>query len=151
MVFEHDFESFPELTNSQLELLEFVSPHPQVTGDFSATVVKVVDGDTIHLNWQERDFTFPLRLLDIDAPELSESHGHSVRLWLEARILQREVHILIDPSNRVDKYGRLLGRVFDNGMDIGYEMLHLGLVVPFGLKAEGAVPDVHYWLKEGDF
>lgn len=147
-MFEHNFDEFPELTSSQLQVLEFVSPHPQIKDDFSATVVKVVDGDTVHLNWRRRDFTFPLRLLDIDAPELSEKDGHSVKLWLESRILQREVHVLIDSNNRVDKYGRLLGRIVHNGMDIGYEMLLLGMVVEFGMKAEGAVPDLSYWMED---
>ena len=72
MVFEHDDKAFPELTNKQLEEFGFSSPHEQITRDFFAVVVKVVDGDTVTLRAEFRDFNFPLRLLDIDAPEMNE-------------------------------------------------------------------------------
>ena len=49
----------------------------------------------------------------------------------------RQVYIEIDPDNRVGKYGRLLGRIISNGMDVGQEALNLGLVLPFGTKHEG--------------
>ena len=138
MVFEHDYEAFPELTNTQLEQLQFSSPHVQITEDFMATVVKVHDGDTVTLRARFRDFDFPLRLLDIDAPELSEG-GEEAREWLKSRLLLREVDVLIDSSQRVGQYGRLLGRILSGGLIVGDEMLHLGLVSEFGSKDEGAV------------
>ena len=49
MVFEHDFEEFPELTNRQIDEFGFTSPHKQLTEGFEATVVKVHDGDTKRL------------------------------------------------------------------------------------------------------
>ena len=148
-MFEHDWDNYPELTNNQLEVLEFVSPHPQIKNDFRATVVRVIDGDTVVLAWKERDFVFPLRLLHIDAPELNEPNGHEVGLWLEARILQREVDILIEQNNRVDKYGRLLGSILHNGINIGYEMLQLGLAVPFEERDASKLPDLNKLLWEG--
>ena len=151
MVFEHDFNQYPELSNSQMEVLEFVSPHPQITNDFYGTCTKVVDGDTIHVATSFRSFDFPIRLLDIDSPEISEVGGQETKLWLEAKILQKEIHVLVDYNNRVDKYGRLLGRIFENGMDIGQEELYLGLAVPFGSKKEGDVPTVERILSEGEF
>ncbi len=148
-MFEHNYEQFPELSNSQLEVLQFSSPHIQITGDFSATVVKVHDGDTVTLTTDFRDFNFPLRLLSIDAPELSEG-GVPARDWLQAKILGQEVNILINPDNRVGKYGRLLGSIVFGGMDLGEEMLQLGLVVEFGLKKESEVPDLYSWFKDYD-
>lgn len=136
MVFEHDYKAFPELTNSQLEQLQFSSPHKQILEDFEAVVVKVHDGDTITLNTSFRDFDFPLRFLDIDAPEMNAG-GEVARDWLDSRLLNTKVLIMIDRNNRVGKYGRLLGRVMHRGMDTGQEMLHLGLVKPFGSKNEG--------------
>lgn len=136
MAFEHDYKAFPELSNQQMEELQFTSPHKQITEDFEAVVVKVHDGDTITLRTNFRDFDFPLRLLDIDAPELSEG-GEETREWLNNKILQKTVHILINPLNRVGKYGRLLGRVLYNGLNIGQEEIYLGLAVPFGMKKEG--------------
>lgn len=135
-MFEHDYKSFPELSNTQMEHLQFTSPHKQITEDFTALVVKVHDGDTVTLRTEFRDFDFPLRFLDIDAPELSEG-GEVAKEWLKSKIQGREVQVLIDPINRVGKFGRLLGRVFYRGMDVGQEALHLGLVKPFGAKKEG--------------
>lgn len=136
MVFAHDFEEFPELTNSQLETLRFLSPHVQITEDFHAHVEKVHDGDTVNLPSPPRNFSFPLRLLDVDAPELSEG-GDEARDWLKGRIEGEEVMVLIDARNRVGKYGRLLGRIMHRGLDVAEEMLHLGLVQVFGKKNEG--------------
>ena len=144
--FDHDYVNFPELTNSQLDVLQFSSPHPQITEDFFATVVKVHDGDTVTLNTSFRDFDFPLRLLDIDAPELSEG-GEEAKKWLESKLLLKEVVVLIDSSNRVGKYGRLLGRILSDGLIVGEEMLHLGLVSEFGAKDEGSVRDSAYYLE----
>lgn len=148
-MFEHDYKAFPELTNAQLETLRFTSPHEQITEDFVAEVVKVHDGDTITLRTKFRDFDFPLRLLGIDAPELSEG-GEETQKWLESRLLNQKIEIRIDPSNRVGKYGRLLGYVYLNGLDIGNEMLNLGLVSEFGKKRENEVQDINRIMKEGE-
>lgn len=139
---EHDFKKFPELTNKQLEELQFQSPHKQITEDFRATVVRVHDGDTITLRTGFRDFDFPLRFLDIDAPEMNMG-GEVARDWLRNRILDEVVQILINFKNRVDKYGRLLGHVFHMGMDVGDEELRMGLAVPFDQRREAELPNLH--------
>lgn len=141
MQLDHDFERFPELTNSQLNDLLFLSPHPQITEDFEGRVEKVHDGDTVTLSTLGRSFSFPLRLLDIDAPELNDG-GKAAGDWLRARILGKRVMVLIDPKNRVGKYGRLLGRIISDGLDVGDEMLRLGMVLPFGSKKEGEPVDL---------
>jgi endonuclease YncB( thermonuclease family) len=142
---EHDFNAFPELTNAQLELLEFQSPHDQIKEDFWADVVRVHDGDTVTLRTFFRDFDFPLRLADIDTRELSEG-GDAARDWLTNKILDKECLILVDPANRVDKYGRLLGRVLFNGVVVNQELVHLGLAVPFDQRKEGVIRDVAYYI-----
>src|SRR5210317_1760499 len=108
MVLDHDYESFPELSNQQLNDIGFSSPHVQYTEDFWAVVVRVVDGDTVMLRTSDRDFDFPLRMLNIDAPELSEG-GNDARDWVKARVEGKEVYVEIDNDQRVGKYGRLLG------------------------------------------
>jgi endonuclease YncB( thermonuclease family) len=136
---EHDYINYPELTNSQLETERFTSPHEQIENDFYATVVKVHDGDTLTLQVPFRDFNFPLRFLDIDAPELNAG-GEASRDWLKGKIEGKDVQIKIDPKNRVEKYGRLLGRVFYLGMDLGQEEVYLGLAKPFTQREEGKIP-----------
>ena len=149
MTINHDFKKFPELKNEQLAELEFISPHPQIKESFFATVIKVSDGDTIRVVTNFRDFSFPVRLLDINAPEMNEG-GQTAQKWLESRILNKKVEVLVNPKNRVGKFGRLLGKVLSDGLDIGTEMLALGLVRVFGQPVGGAFdnPDKTFDLKK---
>lgn len=139
-MFEHDYKQYPELTNTELSVLQFSSPHVQITEDFKADVVKVHDGDTVTLRTTFRDFDFPLRLLDIDSKEMNEG-GDVARDWLKERILNQAVEIRIDKDQRVGKYGRLLGKIYIGGLDLGQEEIYLGLAHPFGTKKEGKLPD----------
>ena len=151
-MYEHDYKKYPELTNTQLQVLQFTSPHEQITEDFEALVVKVHDGDTITLRTEFRDFDFPLRLLDIDAPEMNEG-GKEARDWLNTMIFLRNIYVLIDKNQRVGKYGRLLGKVFYGGLDVGEQMLNMGLVTTFEQQKEAEIPDINkvfrlnQWLK----
>ena len=144
---DHDFVKFPELSNKQLEEFGLQSPHPQITEDFEAVVVKVHDGDTVTLRVDFRDFDFPLRLLNIDAPELSEG-GEVARDWLKNVVEGEKVLIMINKDNRVGKYGRLLGKVISLGQDVGEVMLAGGLVKEFGKKLEGQIPSFNKLMSE---
>lgn len=115
----HDFKRFPELTNFQMAWYYHDSPHQQITEDFWAKVVKVTDGDTIRVATDFRDFNFPIRFSNIMAAELDEKGGKESQSWLESKILGEEVEIIVDPENRVEKWGRLLGRVRHKGFDMG--------------------------------
>lgn len=141
----HDFINFPELANSQMALYYFESPHKQITEDIRATVIKVHDGDTLTVRVNFRDFDFPVRFLNTDAPELNEDGGHESRDWLESRILGEEIDILIDPDQRVGKWGRLLGTIFHRGMSLNDESIRAGMSVPFDNRNEGEIPN---WNKE---
>lgn len=136
----HDFETFPELTNAQLSFYYFESPHKQIFEDFQAKVVKVHDGDTITVIWSERDFEFPVRFINIAAPELSEgSPGKDAQSWLEDKILNEEITVKINPKNRVDKWGRLLGNIIFRGMDIGVEEMMMGKAKSWEGRNEGKI------------
>lgn len=124
----HDFKRFPELTNQQMELYYFQSPHQQIAEDFWAKCVKVIDGDTIRVTVPFRDFDFPIRFSNIMAKELSEQ-GHPGRDFLANMILNAEVEILVDKKKRVGKYGRLLGRVQHKGFDVGEQMIQNNFAV----------------------
>ena len=113
----HDFKRFPELTNNQLSIYYWESPHRQITEDFVAEVVKVHDGDTITVRWDERDFDFPIRFANLAAPEMNQPGGKESQKWLESQILGEEVEINITKS-RVEKWGRLLGDIIFRGMSM---------------------------------
>ena len=141
MVFEHDYDKFPELTNREIEEFGFSSPHIQIVEDFDAVVIRVHDGDTITLRTNFRDFDFPLRFLGIDAPEMNAG-GKVARDWLRNRILGKTVKIIINVKNRVGKFGRLLGLVIQGGSDVGEEELRLGLVTTFENRREAELPNL---------
>ena len=138
---EHDFVKFPELTDSQMGEFYFDSPHKQIVEDFRATVVKVHDGDTITLRWAERDFDFPVRFLNIAAPELNQQGGKESKDWLEGKLLGNEVDIQIDLNNRVEKWGRLLGKIQFRGMDTGEMSMMAGQSKSWEMRNDGKMPD----------
>ena len=115
----HDFKNYPELTNSQMQMYYFDSPHQQIAEDFTAKVEKVTDGDTIRVTTDFRDFSFPIRISNLMAAELNEEGGIASQKFLSEEILGEEVEIKVDKGNRVGKWGRLLGRVEHLGFDMG--------------------------------
>ncbi|NHZ84429.1 MAG: hypothetical protein GWP19_00935 [Planctomycetia bacterium] len=121
----HDFKRFPELTNSQMQFYYFDSPHKQITEGFIADVVKVIDGDTIRVETSFRDFDFPIRFVNINAPELKKGGLESAK-WLQSQLLNEEVYIKIDSTNRVGKWGRLLGDVILGGQSMSDLSLMMG-------------------------
>ena len=129
-----DFKRFPELTNSQMAIYYFESPHKQITEGLMAKVVKVTDGDTIRVETNFRDFDFPVRLSKIQAAELNEG-GEESKNWLEERILGEEVYIKVNPNNRVGKWGRILGEIFHGGVSMNDLSMQVGHSVPFGQGA----------------
>jgi len=131
----HDFKLFPELTDTQMQIYYFDSPHKQITADFRAEVVKVIDGDTIKVKTDFRDFDFKVRMANIAAPELNESGGLESQKWLEAKIGGEEVDILINPRNRVGKWGRIIGDVVHGGMSINDLSLIEGQSIEFDQRA----------------
>ena len=138
----HDFKNFPELTNSQMQVYYFESPHKQIIEDFRAKVIKVTDGDTVRVRTTFRDFDFPIRFLDTNAPEMSEG-GQESKNWLKQKIENEEVDILINANNRVGKYGRLLGIIIAGGMNINEESIRMGMATPFDQRNEGAIPNLN--------
>ncbi len=143
----HDFKNFPELTNSQMEIYYFESPHKQITEDFRAEVVKVTDGDTIRLRADFRDFDFPLRFLTIAAPELKEDGGPESQGWLEGLLLGQMVDVKINPVNRVEKWGRLLGDIIFKGLDVGNQSVGLGFAKTWDGRNDGVIPDFYKTLE----
>lgn len=122
----HDFKKYPELTNNQMQFYYFESPHKQITEGFLAKVAKVIDGDTIRVKTDFRDFDFPIRFLYIAAVELDEKGGGKSQRWLENQIMGEEVYIRVNPKMRVEKWGRLLGEIIHMGININQLSMDLG-------------------------
>ena len=131
MMAPHDFKRFPELTNSQMQFYYFDSPHRQITSDFWGDVVKITDGDTIHVKWSEREKPVIVRFIDTDAPEIGEEGGIKSQRWLEDKIMGEYVQVQIEPKLRVGKWGRIIGRIIHMGIDINSASMDMGMAVPF--------------------
>ena len=127
----HDFKKFPELTNSQMQIYYFESPHKQIVEDFFGEVVKITDGDTIHVKWSEREKPVVVRFIDTDAPELDEEGGPESASWLEEQIMGEYIRVAIEPKLRVGKWGRIIGRVIHMGQDINAMSMEMGFATRF--------------------
>jgi endonuclease YncB( thermonuclease family) len=138
----HDFKRFPELAGEDLDLYYWDSPHRQIFENFHAKVVDVHDGDTIKVLWSERDFAFPIRFNNTAAPELNEKGGIESRNWLRNQLLGKEVEVIIDLNNRVEKWGRLLGQINVGGFDIGEISALEGHSVPWAQRKDGVIEDI---------
>ena len=133
----HDFIRFPELTNAQMGLYYFDSPHQQIMEDFDAKVLRVVDGDTIRVTVPWRDFDFPIRISNLMAAELNERGGVRSRDHLRGLIEGKTIEVIINKANRVGKWGRLLGEVRERGFDIGQQMIEEGFAVALDEEQPG--------------
>jgi len=78
----------------------------------------VVDGDTFHVDGVS------VRILGVDAPELGEFGGEEAK-WFLVELLYDE-WVVLDCVG-VDRYGRRLCDVSLDGVDVGGELVRLGL------------------------
>lgn len=109
--------------------------------NYSATIVRVVDGDTcdalIDLGFKI-SFKIRLRMLGINTPETygvkrtSDEYkaGLISKNWLKAKIFKKKV-IIQTNKDKKGKYGRYLATIFLNGENINQEMLDRGLAKPY--------------------
>lgn len=91
---------------------------------YPARVVKVTDGDTVHIAIHGTSKHERLRFYGIDAPETKQAFGTEARHAL-AKLINGKM-VRIEEQNR-DRYGRIVGKVFYDGDDIGLQMINLGM------------------------
>ncbi len=90
--------------------------------DFSGTVVRIVDGDTLDVLVTSRPVR--VRLAQIDAPERSQAYGTRARQALSAMTFRRVVTVA---DAGADHYGRQLGTIFVAGANINAAMVDRGM------------------------
>ena len=76
--------------------------------DITGIVVSVTDGDTIKV-LDENSNQHKVRLTGIDAPERGQPFGQASKKYLTALVSGKEVFV---ESNKNDRYGRVLGKVW---------------------------------------
>lgn len=86
-------------------------------------VVGVHDGDTATvLDIDKQQYKF--RFNGIDAPELKQDFGNKSKQHLSDLIFGKEVTVIF---NKVDKYGRFVGKIMVGGIDANLEQIKAGL------------------------
>lgn len=86
--------------------------------DFVGQVVAVTDGDTIKI--MRDGVPVKVRLKAIDAPESCQGYGAEALIHLSSLVLAQDVTVV---ERGRDKYGRTLGYVFANGVDVNAAMI----------------------------
>jgi len=102
----------------------------------TATVTRVVDGDTIIIDSGQR-----VRYIGIDTPEIhNKKEAYGIEAWQANRQLVegREVRLERDVS-QTDKYGRLLRYVYVDDIFVNAELVRLGLA-----EVHAYPPDTRY-------
>ncbi len=90
-------------------------------------VEHVYDGDSFRLHTSDGR-ELGVRIAGIDAPERTQPFANVSRRALREAIDDREVRVA---AIKVDPYGRVVGRVFVAGRDVGLEQLDRGLAWHF--------------------
>ncbi|MSR08672.1 MAG: thermonuclease family protein [Gammaproteobacteria bacterium] len=88
----------------------------------SATLVRVVDGDTIDVNLDSGPLT--IRLHGIDTPERKQPLGPPATKALRSLVEGQPLEI--EPIERNDGYGRMVAKVFVAGDDVNARMVETG-------------------------
>ena len=88
----------------------------------SGRVVGVSDGDTVTVLDAGRT-QHKIRLAGLDAPEKAQPFGQKSKEHLSDSVFNKQVQV--EYSN-TDKYGRILGKIFVNGMDANLEQIKAG-------------------------
>ncbi len=102
---------------------------------YRATVVRVVDGDTVDLTVDlgfRATFTDRFRLYGIDAPEVrypTYDAGQAARLWLTELLPPGTPVVTETHKPPTDKYGRWLATLWLGGHDVNAALVAAGHAV----------------------
>ena len=105
--------------------------------ELSGRVIAIADGDTITIldsaNTQHR-----IRLQGIDAPESHQAFGEQSRLNLSEMIFGKDVSV---SYQKVDQYGRLVGKILLDGKDINLEQVKAGMAWHYKFYEDEQTPE----------
>lgn len=108
--------------NNPFLIIAFLLLFPCLTqaATLTAQVIAITDGDTITVLTPAKQ-QIKVRLADIDAPELRDQpYGRKAKQVLSDKIYRKQVAVL---QVSIDRYQRLVGRIFLDGRNINAEMV----------------------------
>ena len=110
-----------ELIFTVLALL-VVSIAETPAAELAGWVVSIADGDTLTLLVDGHE-QVKVRLAEIDTPEKGQPYGSKARQALADLAFKRDARVAWTER---DRYGRVIGRVFVDGLDVNAEMVRQG-------------------------
>lgn len=102
---------------------EFSDCIPKNTQLQLVKVLRVVDGDTIHVSLNGQDFL--VRYIGMDTPEVNEPFG-SESTGRNSQMVAGRYVMLVKDVSETDRYGRLLRYVLVDGVFVNYRLAALG-------------------------
>ncbi len=88
---------------------------------YEGKVVKIADGDTLTLLVDSQQHK--IRLSDIDTPERKQPFGTKAKQALSTLAFGKEARVV---ELTVDRYRRIVGRVYVDGLDVNQELVAQG-------------------------
>ena len=83
--------------------------------------IRVVDGDTIRAETKGKEIK--IRLVEIDAPEMNQPFGVQSKNFLNRLLYEKDVTLIAQGE---DRYGRVLGNLFSNELNVNMLMVKFG-------------------------
>ena len=101
------------------------SSSPDCSGNakcFTGKVTRIIDGDTIKVDGQSIRFSLS------SAPELNEFEGQEARNFIEEICPVGSTALVDEDDGQTEgSYGRIIGVIYCNGMNLNEELLDIGL------------------------
>ncbi len=88
---------------------------------YQGKVIKIADGDTLTLLVDSKQLK--IRLSDIDTPERKQPFGTRAKQALSELAFGKQARVV---EVTVDRYGRIVGRVHVDGVDVNRELVAEG-------------------------
>lgn len=92
--------------------------------EYKGRVVGVSDGDTITVLVSGNQQII-VRLAEIDTPESAQPYGRRSKQKLSDLVFNKTVTVNVNVSDK-DQYGRMIGRVYVDGVDVNAKMVEIG-------------------------
>lgn len=103
------------------------TPSPTIQNLVEGTVVKIVDGDTVHVSYDGE--IIKIRLSGIDAPEKKQEFGPESKEILRS-IIPEGSKIFFQLEGKLDRYGRTLSHIYlsndSESKSVSLQMLEKG-------------------------
>ncbi|MGV7963840.1 thermonuclease family protein [Photorhabdus tasmaniensis] len=104
---------------------------------FEAKVVKVIDGDTLTVLF-DQNTNIKIRLYGIDAPESKQAFGQKAKQALSTAVAAKTITVV---DHGTDIYGRMLGTIWLDGYDINASMVDSGYAWVYRYESNAIVPN----------